>query len=125
VLGDTPLPDPLVQTLLSDNAWRASRYGTEALLADLESAGPRTVTAGDAALRLAERLAPVAEALGEDEALAHLPELLRRGCAAQAIVARARETEGNLGRVALWLADETVVGAGMDRRARLRIQETV
>jgi carboxylate-amine ligase len=125
VLGDSPLPDPLVQTLLSDNAWRASRYGDQALLADLESAGPRTITAGDAALRLAERLGPLAEALGEDEALAHLPELLRRGCAAQAVRERAGETEGDLGRVALWLADETVVGAGMDRRARLRIQETV
>jgi carboxylate-amine ligase len=125
VLGDTPLPDPLVQTLLSDNAWRASRYGDQALLADLESAGPRTITAGDAVLRLAERLAPLAEALGEGEALAQLPALLRRGCAANAIRERAREVEGDLGRVALWLADETVVGAGMDRRAQLRIQETV
>lgn len=125
ILAGTPLPDALVQTLLSDNAWRASRYGDQALLADLDSAGPRTITAGDAALRLAERLAEVAEALGEGESLAHLPVLLERGCAAQAIRARAREMEGDLGRVALWLADETVVGAGMDRRAQLRLQETV
>ena len=125
ILGDTPLPDPLVQTLLSDNAWRASRYGEQALLADMESAGPRTITAGDAALRLAERLAPIAEALGETESLARLPALVARGCAAKAIRQRVGEMEGDLGRVALWLADETVVGAGMDRRARLRLQETV
>lgn len=125
VLGDTPLPDPLVHTLLSDNAWRASRYGRGAELADLESASPRTVTAAECILRLAERLAPVADALGEGGELARLPELLAREGAADAIRRRARETEGDLGRVALWLADETVVGAGMDRRARLRIQETV
>lgn len=125
LVADTPLPDPLVQTLLSDNAWRASRYGEQALLADLESAGPRTITAGDAALRLAERLQPLAVALGEAEALEQLPEVVRRGCAAGAIRQRADEVDGDLGRVALWLADQTVAGAGMDRRARLRIQETV
>jgi carboxylate-amine ligase len=125
LLDDTPLPDPLVQTLLSDNAWRASRYGPQALLADMESAGPRTITAADAVGRLAERLQGVAGALGEAGEMDRLPELLRRGCAADAIRRRAAETEGDLGRVALWLADETVVGAGMDRRARLRLQETV
>lgn len=125
ILTDTPLPDPLVQTLLSDNVWRASRYGDQALLADMESAAPRTITAGDAALRLVERLAPLAAALGETESLSHLPALLERGCAAAMIRRRAAETEGDLGRVALWLADETVVGAGMDRRAQLRLQETV
>jgi len=125
VLRDTPLPDPLVQTLLSDNAWRASRYGPRALLADLESAAPRTITAAEAALRLAERLEEVAAALGETEELARLPEVLLRGCAAEAIRERAKAFGGDLGRVALWLADETVVGAGMDRRARLRSEETV
>jgi carboxylate-amine ligase len=125
LLPDTPLPDALVQTLLSDNAWRASRYGPQALLADMESAGPRTITAAEAALRLAERLEPVAAELGEAGELARLPEILLRGCAADAIRARAEEFGGDMGRVALWLADETVVGAGMDRRARLRLEETV
>jgi carboxylate-amine ligase len=125
LLEDTPLPDALVQTLLSDNVWRASRYGDQALLADMESSGPRTITAADAALRLAERLAPLAADLGEAESLAHLPVLLERGCAAVAVRQRVTEMEGDLGRVALWLADETVAGAGMDRRAQLRLQETV
>ena len=125
LLDDTPLPDPLVQTLLSDNAWRASRYGPQALLADVESAGPSTITAADAIERMAERLREVAEALGEGAEMARLPDLLRRGCAADAIRQRVRETEGDLGRVALWLADETVVGSGLDRRAAQRLQETV
>jgi hypothetical protein len=67
----------------------------------------------------------VAEALGDGEELAALERLLARGSAAEDIRRRADEMDGDLGRVALWLADETVVGAGMDRRARQRLQEPV
>jgi carboxylate-amine ligase len=123
VLGDSPLPEPFVQTLLSDNGWRASRYGTDAVFADVESAEPATISAAGWVERLGERLGGVAAALGDGEELALLEGLMRRGCAANAIRARAGEVEGDLGRVALWLADETVVGAGMDRRARQRLQE--
>lgn len=125
VLHDSPLPDAFVQTLLGDNGWRASRYGTAAVLADVESAAPRTISVAAAVERLAERLHGVAAALGDGEELAALAGLLRRGCAADAVRARVAELDGDLGRVALWLADETVVGAGMDRRARQRIQEPV
>ena len=125
VLADSPLPDAFVQTLLSDNGWRASRYGTAAVLADVESGEPRTISVAEAVGRLAQRLEGVAAALGDGEELAALAGLLRRGCAAEAIRERAREVEGDLGRVALWLAEETVVGAGMDRRARQRIEEPV
>lgn len=125
LLPDSPLAEPLLQTLLGDNAWRASRYGTQAVMADVESAEPRTITVEEWTLRLAERLQGVAAALGEAAELAELPAVLRRGCAAEAVRTRAGEVDGDLGRVALWLADETVVGAGMDRRARLRLQESV
>ena len=125
VLGDSPLPDSFVQTLLSDNGWRASRYGSGAELADVESAEPRTLSVADWVERLGERLEGVAAALGDGEEMAALPALLRRGCAADEIRRRAAELDGDLGRVALWLADETVVGAGMDRRARQRLQEPV
>lgn len=124
ILEDTPLPDALVQTLLSDNGWRASRHGPAAELADLESGEPRTITAAEWATRLAERLEPVAAALGDGAELARLPALLARGCAADAVRARAEALEGDLNAVALWLADETVAGAGMDRRSRLRLEET-
>ena len=75
--------------------------------------------------RLGERLEGVAAELGEREELAALQRLLARGCAADDIRRRAEEVDGDLGRVALWLADETVVGAGMDRRAAQRLQEPV
>lgn len=124
LLPDTPLPEPFLQTLLSDNGWRASRHGTRAELADLESADPRTISATAWVERLAERLEGVAAALGDGDEFARLPELLARGCAADAIRARA-ERVGNGKPLALWLADETVAGAGMDRRRRLRLEETV
>ena len=125
VLPESPLPEAFVQTLMSDNGWRASRYGTAAELADVESAEPRTLSVAAWVERLGERLEGVAAALGDADELAALPGLLARGCAADAIRARGGEMDGGLGRVALWLADETVVGAGMDRRARQRLQEPV
>ena len=125
LLRDSPLPDSFVQTLLSDNGWRASRYGAQAVFADVESAEPRTISAAAWVERLCERLSGVAAALGDGDELAALPRLLARGCAADDIRRRAEEMEGDLGRVALWLADETVVGAGMDRRTRQRLQEPV
>jgi glutamate---cysteine ligase / carboxylate-amine ligase len=125
VLHDSPLPDPFVQTLLSDNGWRASRYGTQAVFADVESAEPRTISAAAWVERLGERLEGVAAALGDGAELAALGRVLERGCAADAIRLRAEEMDGDLGRVALWLADETVVGAGMDRRTAQRLQEPV
>ena len=124
LLPDTPLPEAFLQPLLSENGWRASRHGTRAELADLESAEPRTLTAAEWVERLAERLEGVAAALGDAGELARLPELLDRGCAAEAIRGRAEQV-GNGGALALWLADETVAGAGMDRRSRPRLEETV
>ncbi|HEX6371676.1 MAG TPA: YbdK family carboxylate-amine ligase [Longimicrobium sp.] len=125
LLRDSPLPDSFVQTLLSDNGWRASRYGARAVFADVESAEPRTISAAAWVERLGERLEGVAAALGDGHELAALPRLLERGCAADDIRRRADEMDGDLGRVALWLADETMVGTGMDRRAAQRLQEPV
>jgi carboxylate-amine ligase len=125
VLAESPLPESFLQPLMSDNGWRASRHGPAAELADVERAEPGTITAADAALRLAERLAGVAKELGEGEELARLPALLRDGGAAAAIRARALSLDGDLAAVTHWLADETVLGAGMDRRARLRLEDTV
>jgi carboxylate-amine ligase len=125
VLAESPLPESFLQPLMSDNGWRASRHGAAAELADVERREPGTITVADAALRLAERLQPVARALGEDEELARLPELLARGGAAAQIRERAAALDGDLAAVTRWMADETVAGAGMDRRARLRLEETV
>jgi YbdK family carboxylate-amine ligase len=52
--------------LLSDDAWRAARYGLAARFAEPERGGA-AVSARSAIARLVERLAPVAERLGEAE----------------------------------------------------------
>lgn len=125
VLEDSPLPDGLLDTVLSDNLWRASRYATRAELGDVEGSEPRTIGVADAVLRLAERVEPIAAALGDADELARLPALLERGAAADAVRAHAREAAPGSGEVALWLAEETMVGTGMDRRTRQRRQGTV
>lgn len=122
VLEDSPLPSPLLDTLLSDNLWRASRFATEAVLGDAERAEPGTISLPDAALRLAERVEPIARALGDAEELGRLPALLARGPAAFA--ARERARDGGPEAAARWMTDETMLGTGMDRRTRQRSQET-
>ncbi|HEX2205797.1 MAG TPA: YbdK family carboxylate-amine ligase [Longimicrobium sp.] len=119
-LREPELPMSVAQPLLGENAWRASRDGTEAEFVDLWAPEPRTVPAREAVPALAERLKPFAEALGDGEALASLPEVFARGCAAARMRGAAEALDGDLGRVALWAADETVLGTGMDRRGRQR-----
>jgi gamma-glutamyl:cysteine ligase YbdK (ATP-grasp superfamily) len=123
LLAEPPLPANLLSTLLAENSWRESRDATAALLVDLDCAEPATITAGDALLRLAERLEPVAAALGDAGALAAIPELLERGGAAARIRARAAELDGDLAALTLWMAGETVLGAGLDRRGEQRMEE--
>lgn len=125
LLREPEVPEPFVTTLLSDNAWRASRYGTAAVLADPAADAPRTIGAGDLALRLADTLGPVAAALGDARELEGVAATVARGCAADAMRDRAAELGGDLAGVARWVADETVLGAGMDRRSRQRLEETV
>ena len=122
VLREPELPGAVVQPLLGENAWRASRDGTDAVFVDLWAREPATVSAKDAVLGLAERLRPLAAALGDADALDMLPGLFERGCAAVRMREVAREADGDLARVALWTADETVLGAGMDRRAEQRVE---
>ena len=123
VLAEPHLPGAILQPLLGENAWRAARDGTGAEFVDVWSPEPATVAARDAVLGLAERLMPVARELGDAEALEALPGVFERGSAALRARARAAELDGDLGRLALWLADETVVGAGLDRRAAQRVEE--
>lgn len=125
VLEDSPLPDALLDTVLSDNRWRAARFGTGAVLADVERSEPSTITLEDSVLRLLERVEPLGASLGDGPELASIPALLERGPAADEIRRRARAEEGDLASVALWMAEETVLGTGMDRRSRQRPQETV
>jgi carboxylate-amine ligase len=125
VLREPPVPPTVLNAMLSENAWRVSRDALRADLVDLEAGAPRTIPAAAALSRLAERLEGVAGALGDGEALASLGEVLERGGAAERIRRRAEELGGDLPKLALWMAGETVLGAGMDRRAEQRVEETV
>lgn len=120
VLREPELPEALLGPLLRENAWRASRDGLGAELVEVEGDRVETVPAREVLLRLAERLAPVAERLGDGDVLAGLPAVLDRGDAAARIRARAGQAGGDLRQVVRWLADETVLGVGLDRRTEQR-----
>lgn len=125
LLREPQVSPTILSAMLVENSWRVSRDALRAELVDVEAPEPRTIPARDALLRLAERLGPVAEALGDAEALASLEEVLERGGAAERIRRRAEDLGGDLSELALWMAGETVLGAGMDRRAEQRVEETV
>lgn len=117
-LAEPRLSEALLGTLLVENSWRAARYGLAAELMDLQSGHPEPRPLPDAVRRLLDRLAPLAERLGEAEELLQLEALLRRGEAARRI--RERWEEGAPAEVVRWLADETVLGTGLDRRGEQR-----
>jgi carboxylate-amine ligase len=114
----------VTQALLGENSWRAARYGTAAELLELGGAHPSTLPVADATRALLRRLMPLAEQLGDAATLAEVEQLLERGCAAHRIRERAARLAGDLRRLTLWLADETVLGLGLDRRSEQRMAET-
>jgi carboxylate-amine ligase len=124
VLVEPDLPAAVVQALLGENAWRASRDGTDAEMVDLWSAVPRAEPAREAVSRLADRLLPLAERLGDAEDLARLEGVLERGSVAHTLRRVARESGGDLKELVRWIADETVLGVGLDRRTLQRAETT-
>ncbi|CAA9343170.1 MAG: FIG074102: hypothetical protein [uncultured Gemmatimonadetes bacterium] len=122
VLVEPDLPAAIVQALLGENAWRASRDGTDAEMVDLWSAVPRAEPAREAISRLADRLLPLAERLGDGEDLVRLEGVLERGSVAHAMRRVARESGGDLKELVRWIADETVLGVGLDRRTLQRAE---
>lgn len=124
VLREPDLPGAVAQPLLGENGWRASRDGTDAVFVDVFAAEPRTISAADAVLGLAETLRPLAAELGDAEALDALDEVFRRGCAAIRMRQVARELGGDLRQLAAWSASETLLGLGLDRRTEQRLDES-
>jgi carboxylate-amine ligase len=120
VLRHPGLPEPVVGSLLRENAWRSSRDGLGARLVDVASGEPREVPAREAIRGLVETLAPVLERLEDTETAGLLPEVLERGDAALRMRAQAEHAGGGLREVVRWLAEETVLGTGMDRRTEQR-----
>jgi len=121
-LVEPDLPTTVLHALLGENAWRASRDGTDAELVDLWSPTPRTETAREALERLADRLSWHAEQLGDAADLRGVAGVLERGCAAHDIRRVARESDGDPATLVRWLAEETVLGVGLDRRTSQRVE---
>lgn len=122
VRGELPEPphsEPVIQTFLVENGWRAARYGIEGELVDLGGGGPVVVSAREAISRLVEHLAPISESLGDGDAIAGVHRILEEGTSAERVRARWQERPDPRGLVR-WLAGETVLGLGMDRRAQQR-----
>jgi carboxylate-amine ligase len=122
LLQEPDLPDSIVQTLVSDNSWRAARDGPAADFVNVSSAdGMEVEPARDALLRLADQLAPLIRQLGDEEAITELPALLERGGAAARMQEHWRTNGGDLAELTQWLAQETVLGTGADRRREQRV----
>ena len=120
MLREPDVPDSLVHPLLGQNGWRAARDGLDAELVEWNGVHARTVPVRETLLALAEQLAPVAEHLGDADVLAGLPALLARGDAAHRMCEQHRELGGDMQGLVLWLAGETTLGTGMDRRSTQR-----
>src|SRR5690606_38355339 len=107
-----------VHALLAENEWRAARAGLEGWLITPESAtGRRPLHA--AIGELAAALTPTLVALGDGAALGRIDALLERGNAADRMRRVYRESE-DVGVVVRWLAAETLLGVGLDRRREQR-----
>jgi carboxylate-amine ligase len=123
-LVEPALSPPVVQALLGENSWRASRDGTDAEFVDLWSPAPRAESARAAIERLVDRVQPHAERLGDAAELERIAALLDRGCAVHTMRRVAGESGGDLKELVRWIADETVLGVGLDRRTLQRAETT-
>lgn len=107
-----------VHALMAENEWRAARDGLDAWLVVPDAPDARVRMRG-AIRALVEQLAPTLESLGDGEALERVGALLERGNAADRM-RRVYRDSGDLGVVVRWLAGETVLGVGLDRRRAQR-----
>lgn len=119
-LSEPPLPDSVLHPILGDSIYRAARDGLDAEIMEFPDGEPRVVPLRTALPNLREAVEPIAAALGDSEAWAMLPAALERGGAAQRIREQHREFGGDMQRLALWMAGETVLGTGLDRRGEQR-----
>lgn len=113
------LPDAAADAVLADDIWRAARDGLDARLVRPGTPGGARPLRVEIETLLAH-LRPLAADLGEHDLGSTVGRLLERGNAAD----RMREVNldlQDLHALARWLAAETVLGTGADRRTRQRI----
>ena len=104
--------------LLAENEWRAARDGLDAWLVVPDAPDAR-VPVREAIRGLAAQVAPTLESLGDGAAVERIDALLERGNAADRMRQVYRDS-GDLGVVVRWLAGETLLGVGLDRRREQR-----
>jgi carboxylate-amine ligase len=105
--------------LLQANEWQAARYGLDAVLVDPTRGCGEPLR--DAVLRLLDHLRPVAEALGDSVVFSGVEALLGRGNGAGRI-REVRKRCGELPALVRWLAGESLLGTGLDRRREQRAE---
>ncbi|MBR9988642.1 MAG: YbdK family carboxylate-amine ligase [Gemmatimonadetes bacterium] len=108
----------LEQELVRINEWCVARDGLESRVVDtMTGRGHRPVR--DAIRTVLDRISRSADELGDLEALAHVERILERGNAAERMRALHRGGATLRGLVD-WLAAESLVGTGLDRRGAQR-----
>lgn len=112
------VPPSIEQELLRVNEWRVARDGLDARLIDTHR-GTGHEAARDAVRRLLDVVARSSEELGDSTVLGHIETILDRGNAADRMRQR-HSDRGSLRDLAEWLAHESLLGTGLDRRAGQR-----
>ena len=117
-LQDNGVMAEIAEPLLHEDAWRATRFGLDATFAR-PGTEPGWRDARTEIYDLIARLSPLADDLGEDQMVEGIERILTRGNGADRIRARLAEVS-DVNALPLWLAAETAVGIGIDRRRDLR-----
>ena len=112
------LGESLQGEILRENEWIAARDGLDATLIAPERAA-RSIPVRQAIAELVERVLPVAERLGDAEAVAAVGSIVQQGNAADRMRRRLQAGDSMQALIA-WLVDETRTGTGIDRRTRSR-----
>lgn len=114
----TGLADAVDVSVIAANEWTVARYGLEARI--IEPGRPEgTEPVRDAIRRILDVVGPVAESLGDGEALRGVSQILERGNASDRMRERVVDTP-RLPDLVAWLAGESMLGTGMDRRLEQR-----
>jgi carboxylate-amine ligase len=113
------LSAPLSDIVLTENEWIAARDGLDGVLVAPERSDAR-MPLREAIAELVETVRPIAESLGDAEALDGIATILEQGNAADRLRAQAEVLGGDLRALVLWAVEETRTGSGMDRRTIAR-----
>lgn len=108
--------DSVEQEIIEANEWAASRFGLDARIVGSKG---RALGMRAAVRTLVDAVAPYAAALDDAEALAGIETILERGNGADRMRRQLKEL-GTLEAVVGWLAGESALGIGLDRRASQR-----